>query len=184
MRQYRIGILLILLLFGCKEKSDQYFYEILNENFLVFTDTIAYRTGSFFLIPDDTNKYNKVSNIIEIDTFIHKNQRLEIALNLALEKYGKVNFLKELSKSSIIEIDLLKIIKSGQYKIIPSKPAYKYENERVGKMWFSNFALSNNQAVLIVSKQSSPKSGVSNGYLFKKQSTDWKIDTVFELERW
>lgn len=184
MKQWVIGIITILFLVGCKRKSDQQFYEILNDHFLMFTDTVACKTGSFFLIPGDTAKYEKVGNIIEVDTFIHNDQRLIRSLSASLAKSNKAEFVGLLSKPEKVEINLSKVIKIGQYQISPLKLDNKYNNQVIGKIWFSNFSYNHNNAIIFVSKQSSPKSGVSTAYLFKKDKDRWEVDTTVELERW
>ena len=185
MKQYILGVIGIFLLLGCSKPVDQEFHQILNEHFLAFVDTAAYKTGSFFLIPNDTTKHKEVKNIIEVDTLIDNNTELGNALKPSLIKSNKTDFVELIEEPEVFTMNLSKLTNIGQFEIIPAKPASKsYEDGVVGKIRFSNFTLTQNKAILIVSKQSSPKSGVSNAYLFTKTESNWRIDTVIELERW
>lgn len=169
---------------GCTKHSNQQFYYIVNEHFLTFIDTQAYNTGSLFLIPNDTTKYENADNIIEVDTAMGNDQRLGYTLKTSLIKLNKNDFVELVSENEIFVINLPKLTNVGKFKIIAPKPANKFNNAIMGKIRFSNFTHTQNRAVLIVSKQSSPKSGVSNAYLFTKHQNNWRIDTVIELERW
>lgn len=184
MKYVLLAVISLSFLLGCGKDSSQSFYEIVNEYFLSFTDTFAYETGSLFLIPNDTAKYDKAANVLGVGTSTSDDQRLARTLKAFLLKSERIDFTELLSAPEIFAINLSQFTNVGRFHIIPAKLANTNNDSVIGKIWFSNFKIKNDKALLIVSKQASPKSGVSNGYLFKKQKDKWKIDTVIELEKW
>lgn len=179
-----VVIIIMFFFAGCMQKSSEVFYSIVNDHFASFTDSALYNFGTLFVIPNDTTTINRLDGKIEIDTVLGSDERLAFSLNTVLEKLGKQEFLGMTSSKQKLHLDLGKFPEMEKLKLIPKGTTRQLDTSVIGRIWFSDFSFLNDKAILIVSRQSSPKSGASNGYLFRRQGKKWNIDTVIELERW
>lgn len=179
------------LLVRCTFKSNGQFEEILNENFLNFVDTVAYKHHSFFIIPNDTIylKYRKLTDYtICIDKKLGDSRRLQNYLEQELNKFPKDEYLSMLKSklnpiSKQINLDKIKLI--GKYTFTDIEKCESNNTiKSVGTIRFFEPLINDNYAIVFLSMQSTPKAGVINSFLLKKINEKWKIENKIELERW
>ena len=189
MKKHIYIFLLLIVFISCKKSTDNNFYIILNENFLTFTDTIAYKHHTFFLVPNDTIVPNK--NLFNgckicIDKNFGDSKDYEKGLRQELIKSEYSNYLQLLNKKSeLLSIDIKKLTETGKYEIIDLSNCNDTEKSSyVGTLKFYQSFINENYAIIFFSKQSSPKAGVVYAFLFKKIDYKWKIEKKVELERW
>ena len=191
MKNIIISIILSCHLFSCTEKTNDEFENILNDNFLIFTDTIAYSHQSFFVIPNDTN-IKKASNnglyYVCVDKNIKDSKKLRSYLDIELNLISNFEYKELLSKhlnQKKIFLNLNRISRTGKYKILDLDTCEMSKSiHSVGTLTFYEPIIDNNKAIVFLSKQSSPKAGVLNSFLLKKINGKWVFDKKIELERW
>lgn len=190
MRYLTVTFFSLLLMVGCKKASSSQFYEIVNDNFIHFVDTTAYRYGTFFPAPNDsaTNVGNTQKQwLISVDTTFTKSDILTTSLLNELNNAGLVDFADLLSapKEEVVSsIDLKKLKKIGRYVLVATKSNEPFRKELVGKISFLEPCIAKNKAIIVISKASSPKAGRAIAFLLEKQQATWGIIKQFELERW
>lgn len=178
------------MLMGCETKSSHSFYEIVNGNFINFTDTVAYRYGTFFPAPNDTTLQSVNSTdklFISADTFFTKSERLVKSLNSELTNRRLPEFselLKEEHKASIPSLVLSKITNTDRYSLVATTVAKMGNQKFVGHINFVEPYIAADKAIIILSISSSPKAGSTSAFLIKKENDRWTIKDKIELERW
>ncbi|SHL51355.1 hypothetical protein [Flavobacterium xanthum] len=185
--------LLVIIYASCQKKHNDVFYDILDDNFLVLSDTIAYDHNSFFITPNDSIKTNSTRSKdykICIEKKIIDSREYVPGILKELEGTTYTKYLKLLEKhpySKLKLIDLKKLKSIGKFKLIAlSNPKINkdFESKYIGIIRFYKPFINEKYAILIYSKQSSQKDGVVNACLFKKEEGHWKLEKKIELERW
>ncbi len=190
MKTLCFACIIFLVILSCESYKTNCFYDIINENFLNFTDTVAYKSGTFFLIPGDSiigsNANNKM--IVAVDTLFFQSPTVIKSLIIELEKRNLIDYkelLKEEKGQSLAAIDLSRIKHTGKYNLISFAKSQTMKSKKLlGGISFGQPFIGEDKAIIVFTLQSSPKAGITNAYLLDKQNDKWKIRNVFELERW
>ncbi len=193
MRYINITALIIFLLWGCttvNEPEDNTFYDIVNSNFLNFTDTIAYKTGSFFLVPGDSI----VSSIsggqkinVLIDTVIHDSKVLATSIVSSLKENNLSAFESLISgnKQNMLQaLDVKKINQTGRYNLEPSGTVEKVDSSYAGQIIISRPYMATDKAIFFITIKASVKSGKTNAYFLSEKNNNWEVLNKLEVERW
>ena len=153
--------------FGCKHDYTNDFYEAVNENFLNFTDTIAYRFGSFFPPPDNilaNSKTRRTSLPVLIDTIFESSDALTNSIVAEIQKNQKLREFKYLIPNtkalSFTHINPARIINTGNYKLVD-----KTRLDIAGKITFIQPYVSAEKAIIPIQISASPKAGRTTVYL-------------------
>ncbi len=183
-------IALILCITGCSENSPkQSFYRLLNQNFLEFLDTTAYKTGRLIQIPNDTlNNLNLNKVCILVDTALNKSKELTKNI-LTIVSQENLEEFKGLilngMELDIDQIDMYRINKTGKYALVNSRVEEEVLCSVIaGKITFYRPYIYQNKAIVIFSISESSKSGYTNCWLFKKFNGNWENVKIIEIERW
>lgn len=188
--KYLIHVFLVGMAAGCKTAPDSTLYAILNQNFLSFTDTTAYRYGAFLPAPNDTPLQagnTKGSLLVTVDTFFTESERLIQSLNAELTDRRLTEFQDLLSpnnKAAIASLDVSKITNKGRYTLVATTDAEKGNDVLVGHINFAEPYITEDRSIVILSISSSQKAGRTMAYLLRKENDRWKIKDRIELERW
>ena len=175
---------LVCLAASCSQTNEDLFYRIVNENFLAFTDTVAYRYGQFYPPPDDTTSYyiSEKELPVFVNRTLENSKPVTEALLLEIEE-NKLTDYKELAASekkvSLTSIDLSRIANVGKYILVPKK-----QDNMVGEISFSQPYISPDKAIILMSISSSPKSGRLTAFFLKKTDKKWVLKHTVILERW
>jgi hypothetical protein len=193
MKKYIYGCLALIIMLSCKKSQDDIFYAILDDNFLILTDTVAYEYHTFFITRNDPIKPDNTTfkgYKICVDKKIADSGEFLDGVIEELKTGNYLEYLKLLNEQPKFElesIDLHRLRKTGKYEIVDvlnCKMDRASRSNYVGSMRFYQPYINEHNAVLFYSKQSSPKDGVVNAFLFKKTNNHWKIEKKIELERW
>lgn len=182
-------VFLILCIYGCKEDSNKTYYKLLNDNFLEFTDTNAYRSGRLIQIPNDSLNDFKFSNLcIEIDSTLGLPLELSSSIQKIIHREKITNFEKLFLDGvdfSLDKIELKKLNNTGKFNLFTAKQINTNKCSKiVGKIKFYSPFISKNQAIITLTISESSKAGYTKVYLFSKQNGTWKKIKVLEIERW
>lgn len=178
------------MLFGCLRKPNNELYEIINDNFLNFVDTFAYKTRKLILNPNDTNLIQSYSNdevFILIDTILVNSKILNKSLsteieNQNIEEFDDLLIDGETTPSGVL--DLSRITRTGKYVLVPSIEQKKMNATYAGRIRFSKPFIKRDKAIIIFSVWDSQKAGRSVAYFLKNDDRKWRILNKIELERW
>lgn len=182
-------IILSFCIIGCVETPKHSFYNLVNENFLKFVDTTAYKTGRLIQIPNDTlNSFNLNKICILIDTVLNNSKELNKSILASIRKENLKDFEELLLKGiefNFNSIDISLIKKTGKYLLINSKKEKEILcSVATGKVTFYKPYMTQNEAIVILSISESFKSGYTSCWLFKKHNGVWENIKNFEIERW
>ncbi|TDE43296.1 hypothetical protein E0I26_11840 [Flavobacterium rhamnosiphilum] len=192
MKKYIYGCLALITMLSCKKSQDDVFYAILDDNFLTLTDTIAYEYHTFFLTPNDTTKPDKNTfdgYKICIDRKFAESKEFRNGVVEVLKTGNYKEYLKLLHEQPNFElklIDLNRLKQTGKYEIVDF---INYKMDRisrtkyVGILKFYKPYINDHHAIIFFLKQSSPKDGVVNAFLFHKVNNKWQLEKKIELMR-
>ncbi|UQD55604.1 hypothetical protein [Flavobacterium sp. K5-23] len=191
MKRYIYYCFVLTAILSCKKNQNDAFYDILNDNFLVLTDTIAYDYHTFFLTPNDPVKQRVFKDYkICVDKKIASSDEYSSGVVSELKNGEYPEYLKLLNekpKVKIESIDLSRLKKTGKFEIVEFlnfKMSKAFRERYVGLIRLYQPYISDDYAILFYSKQSSQKDGVVNAFLLKKINNHWKIEKKIELEIW
>ncbi|TBR17996.1 MAG: hypothetical protein EPO57_08460 [Chitinophagaceae bacterium] len=187
LKSYFIG--LIFCLTGCSENPKQSFYNLVNQNFLNFVDTTAYKTGRLIQIPNELiNNLNLDKVCILVDAAFTSSKELNksVLTMVCQENLKEFEDLvlsgKELNFDTI---DISRINKKGKYALVNSRLAKEISCSAIaGKITFYKPYIAQSKAIIIFSISESSKSGYTNCWLFKKYNGNWENIKTIEIERW
>jgi len=188
----KLKLYFLIFLFGiigCSQEPTIAFNQLIDEHFLQFIDTTAYKSGRFVQIPNDTTSTIHFEKLcVSVDPIISRSEKLKSdVLTLVYEKNLK-EFEELIINNNNLPIDTLDLsqIKSkGRYSLIQSGKQIDLAcSILAGYIKFYTPFLSSNKAMLIFSVFDSPKSGFTQCWLFKKDKGHWQTIYKFELERW
>jgi pyruvate dehydrogenase complex dehydrogenase (E1) component len=191
MKKALLYIIYIFVITNCtiKNKSSK-LEEIVNDNFLYFTDTIAYKSHSLitpFIDSGIQNFKKDFELIICINSKIQFNEKLNKYLAVELEKRDNQEYLKLLHEKPVRPYDTInipQITRTGKYIIQSQEKCDNQQLQIVGSMQFFQPRISVDKAIIYLLKQSSLKAGVINSYLLKKIKQKWQTIETIEIERW
>jgi hypothetical protein len=177
------------LLFGCKENSKQSFYNLINDNFFIIVDTIAYKSGRLIQIPNDTNNINSLNKIcIMVDTVFQNYSELNQSLLKSVVKENLQDFEELLLNDKDSEFDAMDIsqfTKTGKFTLIKSKMTSGTPCSVIaGKITFYKPYIKQNKAIIVFSISESSKAGFTNSFFFRKKNGLWENIKKIEIERW
>lgn len=180
---------IIICAMGCKENSKHTYYKLLNDNFLKFVDTNAYKTGRLIQIPNDTINLSNLNKIcILADTTLHMPPELKKSVLIAVRSANLKDFEELVLNGldmTLSTIDLTIIKKTGKFRLFVSDKMTGTECDKIaGKITFYKPFISNKNALIVIAISESSKSGYTNAFLFEKKNKVWKNFKVFEIERW
>ncbi len=190
MKSLKLCIFLIIVLTGCIQNSSQIFYQLVNENFLQFVDTSAYKSGRLIQIPHDSSTKSNFDKIcISVDTSVSKSIKLKEFISTYVKDTAIKDFetiLINKSEVAINSIDLSAINCSGKFILTKSTDQQWYPkcNVIAGKITFHQPYIAHNKAIIILSISESLKAGYTNAFLFRKQKGIWERIKTIEIERW
>jgi hypothetical protein len=179
----------IVCLISCSSDQANQFYSLINQNFLVLIDTVAYKTGRLIAIPGDTiSDYSGDAVCIMID----ENVNLSTDFSSGIKKIIRVNHLDEFnalitgSKNIDFEkLDLSRLKNTGRYPILPlGKFTESSCTVVAGTITFYRPYLSKKEAIIVYSVADGQKSGYTNCVFFKKDGRVWNNVGSFQLEVW
>lgn len=191
MKKLLTFILLIeLFIAGCKPPKVNIFYDILNENFLAMVDTTAYHTGRLIQIPNETIPIQEVNKKLTILVDTNFVESLEYAKKYFLPfiKDGDLSSFSDLiSDESLLKEDQIKLEKIknvGRYRLQSANSLDGDKQQHLGIVSISRPFMDGKRALLFFSIASSPKSGKTIAYFFKRTNGRWQIVGNLEVERW
>jgi hypothetical protein len=191
MKQWFYLCLVILGVSGCKAGQNSLFYEIVNENFLMLTDTIAYKYHSLLPGPNDSISKTITLNekyLVYVDTVVEDLKVSPDVLIKGLTNADAKDYTELIEKSKAISlhaIDLANLKNTGRYNLIASpKLQDKMPAELVGQIKFYRPYIAKDKAILFFLIYKAPKAGLLHAFLIKKQNGFWRIKEKIELERW
>jgi hypothetical protein len=190
MKKFITYIPVLFIFISCKKTQSENFYNLLNQKFLVLTDTVGYDYHTFFLIPFDTIKPDKSKfrgYEVCIDKKVPKSKKYIDNLKDKLDKRSLTVYSELLNQSvyNINSIDLNKLTRTGKYKIVDSQNCKENDSTLyVGSIKFYQPYINETHAIIFFSKQSSEKAGVLNAFLFKNNNDKWELENKMQLERW
>ncbi|HAZ93149.1 MAG: hypothetical protein IPO46_08125 [Chitinophagaceae bacterium] len=189
--KYPLIIILLCLLVGCQSKSSGLFYEIVNSNFINFTDTTAYHYGTFFPAPKDTPRYTSSSKEefkVLVDTFFINSDKPVRSLIVELGNKGLTEFIDVVKKpqdnKQYTTINLEKVSNTGRYSLTGTANVDIIDNDFVGAISFGKPYVLKKKAIIIASIASSPKAGRMVAFLLENKQDNWIIQDKIVLERW
>jgi hypothetical protein len=173
---YILAICSLLLFIACANKTDlnQKFIE---DNFLKMVDTTAYITGSFRKPPNSLKK--KLKLLVELNPEINYNKDIDdLVINFFKNNTEYEAMFKNLINDDIPYCEFLldeKFPKKiGKYSINFKDSKLKNSSDYVGMVDIQNFKISQNKAMLVLSK-SEEKSSITYIVLLIKDANKWKI---------
>ena len=184
-----LSTFVLLSIISCKENFKDSYYELLNDNFLHFVDTIAYRTGRLIQIPNDTSSEFKLKNLcIEIDTVLSMPTDISLSIQKTLRNEKLTDFenlfLGE-AEFKFDKIELKRLNRIGRFNLVTVDDLKRNQcNKIAGKIKFFSPLVSKNKAIIPFSISESSKAGYTKVYLFSKQNDTWKNIKILEIERW
>lgn len=191
MRNIFIYFATLCLLISCKRNEQEDFSAILKDNFLYFSDTIAYKYHTFFVTPNvtiDSLSLNADKIEICINEKLANSDKLKLYLRNKLMITSDTFYLPILDKRIASNLSFIKvgdIENIGRYTLSTIKNCGNQASTvTVGTLEFYQPIIDKDRAIIFLSKQSSSKAGVINSYLLKKNNDKWVIEKVVELERW
>jgi hypothetical protein len=187
----RISLIFVFLLciIGCKESPKKTYYKLLNNNFLQFVDTVAYKTGRLIQIPNDTSNEFKFENLcIEIDTTLGMPVELSASIQNTFRSQKLPDFEKlflDGAELSIDKIELTELKNTGRFNLFTIEQINKNRCSKiVGKIRFYSPLISKGRAIITLTISESSKAGYTKVYLFNEQNGNWENIKVLEIERW
>jgi hypothetical protein len=181
--------LILVIITSCKADPQQSFYDLIHDNFLSITDTIAYSTGKLIQVPNDTSKIYPLDKIcILIDTVYINSTELSKSILKSVQSEDLKDYEKLMldgMASCLNSIDVSKIKNTGRFSLITPNFTKGLSCEAVaGKIFFHETFVTHDRAIVAFSISNSPKAGYTNCWLFKKHNETWEIVKRIELERW
>lgn len=182
-------IVLILCATSCRDNAKQSFYYLVNENFFMFVDTIAYKTGRLIQIPGDTfHNFNLNKISISIDTSFDNSVRINESVLAAvrtenLKDFEELILNDEGLKFNALNISLIK--NTGKFDLVNSKNVMEVSGSAVnGEITFYKPYIAGNFAIIVLSISESSKAGYINCWLFRRENGIWGNIKKIEIERW
>jgi hypothetical protein len=184
-----LSIFVLISIISCKENFKDSYYELLNENFLQFVDTIAYRTGRLIQIPNDTSSEFELKHLcIQIDTVLEIPTEISLSIQNTLHNEKLTDFENLFFGGADLKfnkLELIKLQRIGRFKLVPVDDLKRNQCSKIaGKIKFYRPFISKKRAIIPFSISESSKAGYTKVYLFSKENGIWKNIKVLEIERW
>lgn len=190
MRLTFLIIITCLTISGCKQTMDEPFYDIINENFLKFTDTVTYKYGRFLVAPNEKAIFSATDTqklLVLIDTVLKDPKSIASSLMSTLKENNLTEFKQLIDNNEIVgfrTINTERIYNTGRYQLMPSSFVEKVDSSYAGQIVIPAPYIKGDIAIIFFSIHSSPKSGKTEAFLLKKINGQWIIVEDMELERW
>lgn len=177
------------LILGCSEKPQQSFYNLINDNFLTIVDTTAYKTGRLIQIPNDTLHVGSLNKVcICVDAAFVSSSELNKSILKSFQENNLKDFEELLLKGNYLNldsIDITQLTNTGKYLLTKSAIIEGTLCSTIaGKITFYKPYITQSKAIIVYSISTSPKSGFTNCWLFRKQNGVWKNIKRIEIEKW
>jgi hypothetical protein len=185
----------LMLFFYCsclKQPSNKNAYLMLNQNFTQLVDTISYKYNTLRPAPNqkvlDENRtafpisvFYKFIDINKWDDLI-----IEALNNDSIRnRQSFLDLYSSNKQNELEELDILKINKSGRYKLHKNKNFdIQKINGFVGHVKFSSIIENGRFGLFVITIQDNVKSGVEKLILLEQTNNCWKISQEIELAVW
>jgi hypothetical protein len=189
MKKLKIVTIIAIFLLGCTKQKDS-FYTILNENFEIFTDTVAYKYHAFLIAPNeevpDKKKFDGYKICIDKNFEDSKDFRNYLKKKLDKSKFsGYSNLLHTNQEYQLKLIDVSMLNEIKKFEIVDLSNCKEDEvSSYIGTMRFYRPLINETNAILFCSKHVSDSVGVVDAYLFKNNNGKWEFELKIELGRW
>jgi hypothetical protein len=174
------------------DKQDSTEYSLLNQNFILMLDTIAYDYNSLRPAPNSEHLEKRKSEyaITVYDQFINIQvwensiiKALQNDVSVPNEKY--ISLYNKSEKNNRKNINILYIKQVGLYKLYPTKDSsIMRKSGFTGHIKFSEILHNEHIALMVISIRDNVKSGIEKLILFEKSGGIWRIKNEIELSIW
>lgn len=140
MRSLFLIIVTCFILSGCKQTMDEPFYDIINENFLKFTDTVTYKYGRFLVAPNEKAIFSATDTqklLVLIDTVLKDPKSIASSLMSTLKENNLTEFKQLIDNNEIVgfrTINTERKYNTGRYQLMPSSFVEKVDSFYAGQI--------------------------------------------------